>query len=81
MRLLTTRALVIMHTHEADLVYTGLCFSVPPGIAIPPSLRNVGLPHLPSVTANAITDSGILISQIYAEIKQEYPEFEIPKHG
>ncbi|KAH8100918.1 uracil-DNA glycosylase-like protein [Cristinia sonorae] len=36
----------------------GLCFSVPKGIAIPPSLRN-----------------------IYAEIKAEYPDFEVPKHG
>lgn len=36
----------------------GLCFSVRPGVKIPPSLRN-----------------------IYKEIKEEYPEFEIPKHG
>ncbi|KAI0784169.1 uracil-DNA glycosylase [Abortiporus biennis] len=36
----------------------GLCFSVPQGIPIPPSLRN-----------------------IYAEIKSEYPAFDIPKHG
>ncbi|KZT07713.1 uracil-DNA glycosylase [Laetiporus sulphureus 93-53] len=36
----------------------GLCFSVPPGVPVPPSLRN-----------------------IYAEIKQEYPQFEPPKHG
>ncbi|GAA5869352.1 hypothetical protein JCM1840_005447 [Sporobolomyces johnsonii] len=36
----------------------GLCFSVRPGVKIPPSLRN-----------------------IYKEIKDEYPEFEVPKHG
>ncbi|KAF8802542.1 uracil-DNA glycosylase [Phlegmacium glaucopus] len=36
----------------------GLCFSVPVGVAIPPSLKN-----------------------IYAEIKAEYPEFNIPNHG
>ncbi|TDL25619.1 uracil-DNA glycosylase [Rickenella mellea] len=36
----------------------GLCFSVPPGVAIPPSLRN-----------------------IYKEIKTEYPDFVLPKHG
>ncbi|GAA5930044.1 uracil-DNA glycosylase [Sporobolomyces koalae] len=36
----------------------GLCFSVRPGVKIPPSLRN-----------------------IYKEIKEEYPSFEIPKHG
>ncbi|KAF5359422.1 hypothetical protein D9756_003307 [Leucocoprinus leucothites] len=36
----------------------GLCFSVPLGIAVPPSLRN-----------------------IYQELKAEYPEFEVPKHG
>ncbi|GAA5961630.1 hypothetical protein JCM21900_002832 [Sporobolomyces salmonicolor] len=36
----------------------GLCFSVRPGVKIPPSLRN-----------------------IYKEIKEEYPEFEVPKHG
>ncbi|BGP58355.1 uracil DNA glycosylase [Rhodotorula sphaerocarpa] len=36
----------------------GLCFSVRPGVKIPPSLRN-----------------------IYKEIKEEYPEFEMPKHG
>ncbi|GAA5881658.1 hypothetical protein JCM3774_005710 [Rhodotorula dairenensis] len=36
----------------------GLCFSVRPGVKIPPSLRN-----------------------IYKEIKAEYPEFEVPKHG
>ncbi|KAG0659291.1 hypothetical protein C6P46_005221 [Rhodotorula mucilaginosa] len=36
----------------------GLCFSVRPGVRIPPSLRN-----------------------IYKEIKEEYPEFDVPKHG
>ncbi|TNY22014.1 uracil-DNA glycosylase-like protein [Rhodotorula diobovata] len=36
----------------------GLCFSVRPGVKIPPSLRN-----------------------IYKEIKDEYPDFEVPKHG
>ncbi|GAA5942308.1 hypothetical protein JCM3775_003218 [Rhodotorula graminis] len=36
----------------------GLCFSVRPGVKIPPSLRN-----------------------IYKEIKDEYPAFEVPKHG
>ncbi|KAL0954642.1 hypothetical protein HGRIS_003595 [Hohenbuehelia grisea] len=36
----------------------GLCFSVPTGAKVPPSLRN-----------------------IYAELKAEYPEFEVPKHG
>ncbi|KWU45626.1 uracil-DNA glycosylase, partial [Rhodotorula sp. JG-1b] len=36
----------------------GLCFSVRPGVKIPPSLRN-----------------------IYKEIKEEYPEFDVPKHG
>ncbi|TFK72968.1 uracil-DNA glycosylase [Pluteus cervinus] len=36
----------------------GLCFSVPVGISVPPSLIN-----------------------IYKELKAEYPEFEIPKHG
>ncbi|BGP35587.1 uracil DNA glycosylase [Rhodotorula toruloides] len=36
----------------------GLCFSVRPGVKIPPSLRN-----------------------IYKEIKEEYPAFEVPKHG
>ncbi|GJE94507.1 uracil-DNA glycosylase [Phanerochaete sordida] len=36
----------------------GLCFSVPHGVAIPPSLAN-----------------------IYKEIKNEYPEFNPPKHG
>ncbi|GAA6059178.1 hypothetical protein JCM10212_005523 [Sporobolomyces blumeae] len=36
----------------------GLCFSVRPGVQIPPSLRN-----------------------IYKEIKDEYPAFDIPKHG
>ncbi|BGP20256.1 hypothetical protein JCM10213_003065 [Rhodosporidiobolus nylandii] len=36
----------------------GLCFSVRPGVKIPPSLRN-----------------------IYKELKEEYPTFEIPKHG
>ncbi|GAA5985813.1 hypothetical protein JCM10908_007122 [Rhodotorula pacifica] len=36
----------------------GLCFSVRPGVKIPPSLRN-----------------------IYKEIKAEYPEFDVPKHG
>ncbi|KAF5382070.1 hypothetical protein D9615_004281 [Tricholomella constricta] len=36
----------------------GLCFSVPTGVTIPPSLRN-----------------------IYIELKAEYPEFEVPKHG
>ncbi|GAA5917176.1 hypothetical protein JCM5296_005591 [Sporobolomyces johnsonii] len=35
-----------------------MCFSVRPGVKIPPSLRN-----------------------IYKEIKDEYPEFEVPKHG
>ncbi|KXN91672.1 Uracil-DNA glycosylase [Leucoagaricus sp. SymC.cos] len=39
----------------------GLCFSVPPGVPIPPSLRNA--------------------STIYQELKLEYPDFEIPKHG
>lgn len=47
---------------EADLsgppYKTGLCFSVRPGVRIPPSLRN-----------------------IYKEIKEEYPEFDVPKHG
>ncbi|KAF9648804.1 uracil-DNA glycosylase [Thelephora ganbajun] len=36
----------------------GLCFSVPQGVPVPPSLVN-----------------------IYTEIKSEYPEFVIPKHG
>ncbi|GAA5897855.1 hypothetical protein JCM6882_005096 [Rhodosporidiobolus microsporus] len=36
----------------------GLCFSVRPGVKIPPSLRN-----------------------IYKELKEEYPAFEVPKHG
>ncbi|KAI0701326.1 uracil-DNA glycosylase [Cytidiella melzeri] len=36
----------------------GLSFSVPHGVTIPPSLRN-----------------------IYKEIKNEYPEFNIPQHG
>ncbi|KAM0749935.1 uracil-DNA glycosylase [Meredithblackwellia eburnea MCA 4105] len=36
----------------------GLCFSVRPGVKIPPSLRN-----------------------IYKEIKNEYPDFVLPKHG
>ncbi|GAA6009204.1 hypothetical protein JCM10207_004306 [Rhodosporidiobolus poonsookiae] len=36
----------------------GLCFSVRPGVKIPPSLRN-----------------------IYKEIKEEYPAFDVPKHG
>ncbi|GAA6057164.1 hypothetical protein JCM3770_003997 [Rhodotorula araucariae] len=36
----------------------GLCFSVRPGVKVPPSLRN-----------------------IYKEIKEEYPLFEVPKHG
>ncbi|TFK49897.1 uracil-DNA glycosylase [Heliocybe sulcata] len=36
----------------------GLCFSVPPGVQVPPSLRN-----------------------IYAEIKAEYPDFTVPRHG
>ncbi|KAG5351575.1 hypothetical protein C0989_005791 [Termitomyces sp. Mn162] len=36
----------------------GLCFSVPTGVVVPPSLRN-----------------------IYIELREEYPEFEIPNHG
>ncbi|GAA5830085.1 hypothetical protein JCM11251_006868 [Rhodosporidiobolus azoricus] len=36
----------------------GLCFSVRPGVKIPPSLRN-----------------------IYKELKDEYPSFDVPKHG
>ena len=36
----------------------GLSFSVPKGVTVPPSLKN-----------------------IYKEIKNEYPEFNIPKHG
>ncbi|KIP08062.1 hypothetical protein PHLGIDRAFT_29787 [Phlebiopsis gigantea 11061_1 CR5-6] len=36
----------------------GLCFSVPQGVPVPPSLRN-----------------------IYKEIKNEYSEFDPPKHG
>ncbi|KAG6844967.1 hypothetical protein H0H87_002081 [Tephrocybe sp. NHM501043] len=36
----------------------GLCFSVPEGVAVPPSLRNV-----------------------YIELREEYPEFEVPNHG
>ncbi|KAL0577652.1 uracil DNA glycosylase [Marasmius crinis-equi] len=36
----------------------GLCFSVPTGVRVPPSLTN-----------------------IYAELKSEYPDFEQPKHG
>jgi len=36
----------------------GLCFSVPAGVPVPPSLKN-----------------------IYAEIKAEYSDFEVPTHG
>ncbi|BGP27842.1 uracil-DNA glycosylase [Rhodotorula toruloides] len=36
----------------------GLCFSVRPGVKVPPSLCN-----------------------IYKEIKEEYPAFDVPKHG
>ncbi|THH19815.1 hypothetical protein EW146_g1413 [Bondarzewia mesenterica] len=47
--------------------YPGLCFSVPAGVAVPPSLRNVL--------------SSIFLHAIYAEIKAEYPDFSPPKHG
>ncbi|KAI0077874.1 uracil-DNA glycosylase [Panus rudis PR-1116 ss-1] len=43
---------------KRGLYRTGLCFSVPQGVQVPPSLRN-----------------------IFAEIKAEYPSFEVPKSG
>jgi hypothetical protein len=53
----------------------GLCFSVPAGVKTPPSLRNVRPSYLHFTMV--LTPR----SKIYAELKTEYPEFEVPNHG
>lgn len=54
----------------------GLCFSVPKGVRIPPSLNNVCVEM-----SLSRQPADHLSRKIYAEISAEYPDFVAPKHG